>query len=178
MARWNSSNQILRYPLCCAIGERSPRSKNTRRSRSCKERNEAQKKFSSGRSGFIGDAAERFAGPFVALRRSRTQNSARVEQLRGHTADHLFKHNRRGSPDQVFSRGSVSAEMAIRSASAGTSTTSGFTGGNFVVPIKPAQPGRFSAEAGACGAKRSQPAWKPRTYTSTTCLIWEYSRAL
>jgi hypothetical protein len=86
MARWNSSNQILRYPLCCAIGERSPRSKNTRRSRSCKERNEAQKKFSSGRSGFIGDAAERFAGPFVTLRRSRTQDSARVEQLRGHTA--------------------------------------------------------------------------------------------
>ena len=50
-----------------------------------------------------------------------------MEQLRGHTADHLFKHNRRGSADQTFSRGSVSAEMAIRSASAGTSTTLGFT---------------------------------------------------
>lgn len=50
-----------------------------------------------------------------------------MEQLRGHTADHLFKHNRRGSPDQTFSCGGVSAEMAIRSASAGTSTTLGFT---------------------------------------------------
>jgi hypothetical protein len=38
------------------------------------------------RSGFIGDAAERFAGPSVTLRRSRTQDTARVEQLRGHTA--------------------------------------------------------------------------------------------
>ena len=50
-----------------------------------------------------------------------------MEQLRGHTADHLFNHNRRGSPDQTFFCGSVSAEMAIRSASAGTSTTLGFT---------------------------------------------------
>lgn len=50
-----------------------------------------------------------------------------MEQLRGHRADHLFKNNRRGSATQAFSRGSVSAEMAIRSASAGTSTTLGFT---------------------------------------------------
>ena len=33
-----------------------------------------------------GDGAKRFAGPFVTLRRSRTQVAARVEQLRGHTA--------------------------------------------------------------------------------------------
>ncbi len=50
-----------------------------------------------------------------------------MEQLRGHTAYHLFKNNRRGSAVQTFSCGSVSAEMAIRSASAGTSTTLGFT---------------------------------------------------
>ena len=41
--------------------------KNIRRSRACKARNEAQKKFFSGRSGFIGDEAERFAGPFVTI---------------------------------------------------------------------------------------------------------------
>ena len=41
--------------------------KNIRRSRSCKERNEAQKKMISGRSGFIGDEAKRFAGPFVTI---------------------------------------------------------------------------------------------------------------
>ena len=35
----------------------------------------------SGRSGFIADGAEGFAGPFVTLRRSRTQDAARVEQL-------------------------------------------------------------------------------------------------
>lgn len=86
MARWNSSNQILRYPLCCAIGKRSPRSKKQRRSRACKARNEVQRKMMSGRSGFIADGAEGFAGPFVTLRRSRTQDAARVEQLRGHTA--------------------------------------------------------------------------------------------
>jgi hypothetical protein len=50
-----------------------------------------------------------------------------VEQLRGHTADHLFKKNQRGSAVQTFSCGSVLAEMAIRSASAGTSATLGFT---------------------------------------------------
>jgi len=50
-----------------------------------------------------------------------------VEQLRGHTAYHLFKNNRRGSAVQTFSCGSVSAEMPIRSASAGTSATLGFT---------------------------------------------------
>jgi hypothetical protein len=33
-----------------------------------------------------GVGAKRFAGPFVTLRRSRTQDAARVEQLRGHTA--------------------------------------------------------------------------------------------
>ena len=38
-----------------------------------------------------------------------------------------FKNNRRGSADQAFYRGSVSAEMAIRWASAGTSTTHRFT---------------------------------------------------
>jgi hypothetical protein len=101
--------------------------KNIRRSRSCKERNEAQKKFFSGRSGFIGDGAKRFAGPFVTLLRSRRMRLGAVEQLRGHTADHLFKNNRRGSAHQTFSCGSVSAEMAIRSASAGTSTTLGIT---------------------------------------------------
>ncbi len=36
-----------------------------------------------------GDGAKRFAGPFVTLRRSRTQDAARVEQLRGHTAKNL-----------------------------------------------------------------------------------------
>ncbi len=46
-----------------------------------------------------------------------------MEQLRGHTANRLFKNNRLGSANQTFSCGSVSAEMAIRSASAGTSTT-------------------------------------------------------
>jgi len=81
----------------------------------------------SGRSGFIGDGAKRFEGPFVTTAAEPDEDAARVEQLRGHTADHLFKHNRRGSADQTFSRGSVSAEMAIRSASTGTSTTLGFT---------------------------------------------------
>jgi hypothetical protein len=38
-----------------------------------------------------------------------------------------FKNNRRGSAIQIFSRGSVSAVMAIRSASTGTSTTRRFT---------------------------------------------------
>ena len=33
-----------------------------------------------------GGGAERFVAPFVTLRRSRTQDAARVEQLRGHTA--------------------------------------------------------------------------------------------
>jgi hypothetical protein len=151
MARWNSSNQILRYPLCCAIGERSPRSKNTRRSRSCKERNEAQKKFSSGRSGFIGDAAERFAGPFVTLRQSRTQNAAQVEQLRGHTAKNPTQPPRSGRDYFRVFGGSVSAEMAIRSASAGTSTTSGFTGCNLSCYFGEA--GRMdSVVAGACVA--------------------------
>jgi hypothetical protein len=42
-------------------------------------------------------------------------------------ADYLFKNNRRGSAIQIFSRGSVSAEMAIRSAATGISTTLGFT---------------------------------------------------
>lgn len=101
--------------------------KNIRRSRACKARNEAQKKFFSGRSGFIGDGAKRFAGPFVTLLRSRTMRLGAVEQLRGHTAYHLFKNNRRGSANQTFSCGSVSAEMAIRSASTGTSATLGFT---------------------------------------------------
>ena len=50
-----------------------------------------------------------------------------MEQLRGHTADHLFKNNQRGSAVQTFSCASVSAEMAIRSAVAGTSATLGFT---------------------------------------------------
>ncbi len=81
----------------------------------------------SGQSGFIGDGAKRFAGPFVTIAAEPDSDATRVEQLRGHTADHLFKHKRRGSADQTFSRGSVSAEMAIRSASAGTSTTLGFT---------------------------------------------------
>jgi hypothetical protein len=84
-------------------------------------------KFFSGRSGFIGDGAKRFAGPFVTLLRSRTMRLGAVEQLRGHTACHLFKNNRRGSAAQTFSCGSVSAEMPIRSASAGTSTTLGIT---------------------------------------------------
>ena len=81
----------------------------------------------SGRSGFIGDEAKRFAGPFVTIAAEPDEDAARVEQLRGHTADHLFKHNQRGASNQTFSCGSVSAEMAIRSASAGTSTTLGFT---------------------------------------------------
>jgi len=38
-----------------------------------------------------------------------------------------FKNNRRGSAIQIFSRGSVSAEMAIRSAATDISTTLGFT---------------------------------------------------
>jgi hypothetical protein len=58
------------------------------------------------------------------------EDAARVEQLRGHAADHLFKHNWRGSPDQAFSRGSVSAEMAIRSAARGISMTHEFSAGN------------------------------------------------
>ena len=103
--------------------------KNIRRSRSCKERNEAQKKIFSERSGFIGDEAKRFAGPFVTIAAEPDEDAARVEQLRGHTADHLFKHNQRGASNQIFYRGSVSAEMAIRSASAGTSTTYGFSKG-------------------------------------------------
>jgi hypothetical protein len=77
-----------------------------------------------------GGGAERFVAPFVTLRRSRTQDAARVEQLRGHAAVHLFKHNWRGSPDQAFSRGSVSAEMAIRSAATGISMTHEFSAGN------------------------------------------------
>jgi len=74
-----------------------------------------------------GGGAERFVAPFVTLRRSREQDAAWVEQLRGHTADHLFKNNRRGSANQTFSCGSVSAEMSIRWASAGTPTTHRFT---------------------------------------------------
>jgi hypothetical protein len=38
-----------------------------------------------------GGGAERFVAPFVTLRRSRTQDAARVEQLRGHTVDYLLK---------------------------------------------------------------------------------------
>ena len=38
-----------------------------------------------------GGGAERFVAPFVTLRRSRTQDAERVEQLRGHTADYLLK---------------------------------------------------------------------------------------
>ena len=56
----------------------------------------------SGRSGFIGDEAKRFAGPFVTIAAEPDLDAARVEQLRGHTADHLFKHNRRGSEIQTF----------------------------------------------------------------------------
>jgi hypothetical protein len=88
----------------------------------------------SGRSGFIGDGAKRFAGPFVTIAAEPDEDAARVEQLRGHTADHLFKNNRRGSAIQTFSRGSVSAEMAIRSADACISTSLGFKEG-FVVPL-------------------------------------------
>ena len=72
-----------------------------------------------------GGGAERFVAPFVTLRRSRTQDAARVEQLRGHTADYLFKNYRRGSAIQTFSRGSVSAEMAIRSAGTGNRSGQG-----------------------------------------------------
>lgn len=39
----------------------------------------------------------------------------------------FFKNNRRGSAVQTFSRGSVSAKMAIRSAAICTSVTFGFT---------------------------------------------------
>jgi len=67
----------------------------------------------SGRSGFIGDGAKRFAGPFVTLRRSRTQDAARVEQLRGHTAK---PHRYLFDPDESIYEfwGGVSAEMSIR----------------------------------------------------------------
>ena len=103
--------------------------KNIRRSRACKARNEAQKKFFSGRSGFIGDGAKRFAGPFVTLRRSRTQDAAGVEQLRGHWRYPRLLGDAGFDLDAILAE-DVSAEMSIRSASAGTSTTSGFTGGN------------------------------------------------
>jgi hypothetical protein len=43
------------------------------------------------------------------------------------TADYHFKHNRRGSEVQTFSRGNMSAEMSIRSVSVGTSTAVRFT---------------------------------------------------
>ncbi len=45
--------------------------KNSRRSRACKARHEANEIKNSGRSGFIGGEAERFEGPFVRLRRRR-----------------------------------------------------------------------------------------------------------
>jgi len=68
----------------------------------------------SGRSGFIRDAAKRFAGPFVTIVAEPDEDEARVGQLRGDRVDQLFKHNRRGSEIQTFSRASVSAEMAIQ----------------------------------------------------------------
>jgi hypothetical protein len=58
--------------------------------------------------------------------------------------------------------------MSIRSASAGISTAPRIFGRLIIVTISPAQPGRVSAEAGACGAKRNQPASKSRQRTSTT----------
>ncbi len=42
----------------------------------------------------------------------------------------FFQNNRRGSAIQIFSRGSVSAEMAIRSAARGSSTNFGFKEGD------------------------------------------------
>jgi len=167
MARWKSSNQILRYPLCCAIGERSPRSKKQRRSRACKARNEAQKKMMSGRSGFIGDGAERFAGPFVTLRRSRTQDATRVEQLRGHTATpHRYLFDPDESIYQFWGRcvGGDVHPVGVR----WHLNDPWIFGRRIVVTMPPAQPGRTSAEAGACGAKRNQPASKARSRTSTT----------
>ena len=66
--------------------------------------------------------AKRFAGPFVTLRRSRTQVAARVEQLRGHWGNPRLPGDAGFDLDTIFAE-DVSAEMSIRSASAGTSTT-------------------------------------------------------
>ena len=166
MARWNPSNQILRCPLCCAIGERSPRSKKQRRSRACKARNEAHKKMMSGRSGFIGDGAERFAGPFVTMRRSRKQDAARVEQLRGHTAKPKATTSTWTKGFSRFSRRCVGGDVHPVGVRRQLNDPWIF-GRLIIVTISPAQPGRVSAEVGACGAKRNQPASKSRQCTST-----------
>ena len=77
-----------------------------------------------------GGGAERFVVPFATIAAKPDEDAARMEQVRGHTADHLFKNNRPGSANQTFSCGSVSAEMAIRSAARGTSTNFGFKEGD------------------------------------------------
>jgi len=69
--------------------------------------------MNSGRSGFIGDGAKRFAGPFVTLRRSRTQDAARVEQLRGHWRKPRLPGDAGFDLDAIFAE-DVSAEMSIR----------------------------------------------------------------
>lgn len=53
------------------------------------------KQFYRSRSGAVIGAARDIA-------EEPDEDAARVEQLHGHTADHLFKHNRRGSADQTF----------------------------------------------------------------------------
>ena len=58
--------------------------------------------------------------------------------------------------------------MSIRSVSAGTSTAYGFSKGSSSCQFHRRSPGRVSAEAGACAAKRNQPASKSRQRTPTT----------
>ena len=85
--------------------------KNIRRSRACKARNEAQKKIFSGRSGFIGDGAKRFAGPFVTLLRSRTMRlSAGGAASRTHGISPFQKQSARISDSGIFFRQCVGGD--------------------------------------------------------------------
>jgi len=91
-----------------------------------------------------------------------------MEQLRGHTAK---PHRHLLDPDasvfMIFAEWCVGGDVhpvGVRRHLNGP----WIFGRRFVVTIPPAQPGRVSAVAGACGAERSQPATIARTRNSAT----------
>jgi hypothetical protein len=124
-----------------------------------------------------GVGAERFAGPFVTLRQSRTQNAAWVEQLRGHTADYLLK--------------TIGEDQRIRYFIAAVCRRRWPSGGRPQAPQRPTDLRTSAtvifltrgmpetgdaAEVGVCGAKRSLPVRTARPrhssrLTGLLCLI-------
>ncbi len=111
-----------------------------------------RKQFYQSRSGAVIGAARDIA-------EEPDEDAARVEQLRGHTAVQLFKNNPRGSANQIFSCGSVSAEMAIQSAPAGISRSHGFSEGNLLCHCS-ARAEKHFGEGGAFEASGTSRTWE------------------